>query len=126
MNTLKSTGSRALLLASVLAAFAVRAESSPAVHDVEATQSRVRSVLEGTRSENNFTSSSVAAARTADIQEGIRQVLLGNNGSRADDHRSNAASSVTASVGTQTGGNGQGSDATQRLAQRLVLGRAAP
>jgi hypothetical protein len=121
MNTLKSTGSRALLLASVLAAFAVRAESSPAVHDVDATQSRVRSVLEGTRSENNFTSSSVAADRAADIQEGIRQVLLGDNGSR-----SNAASSVTASVGTQTGGNGQGSDATQRLTQRLVLGRAAP
>jgi hypothetical protein len=117
MSTFKSNNSRALLLASMLAVFAVSAEASPAMNDVDATQSHVRAVLEGTRSDTNFTSVSGGPSRGADIQEGVRQVLLGSTGSRADGHRSSVASSAVS-----TAGNRQGSDETQKVVQRLVLG----
>jgi hypothetical protein len=112
MNTLKSNYTRSLLIASVFAAFAVNAQASEVAGTASDTQSQVRSVLEGTRSNINFGELRVSgtSARGADTQESTREVLLGTQHFNPGTHV----------VAVQKGG-----DDVQKLTQRVVLGRAA-
>jgi len=124
MNTLKSINTRKLLLVPMFAAFAVYAQASHAADSSGDTQSQVRAVLEGSRSQIDASRPAAigAPSRVADIQENTRKVLLGANGSSAGvQGKSTATSSVASSASNRRGGG----DDVQKQTQRVVFGRAA-
>jgi hypothetical protein len=124
MNTLKSINTRKLLLVPVFAAFAAYAQASQAADSFSDTQSQVRAVLEGSRSQIDSGRPAVigAPSRVADIHESTRQVLLGANSSSAGvQGQSTATSSARSSASNRNGGG----DEVQKQTQRVVFGRAA-
>ncbi|MBV8804430.1 MAG: hypothetical protein JO042_05270 [Sinobacteraceae bacterium] len=114
---------RKLLLAPLVAAFAISAQVGYAADTAGDTQSQVRSVLLGTHTYRNLDAAKVSAAsaRVTDIQENARQVLLGERKSDLGGNRYSVASGADSPIGS----NGHSSREARELTQRVVLGRVA-
>jgi hypothetical protein len=120
MNTLQLSNTRKWLLVPAFAAFAAYAQVSEAADSFGDTQNQVRAVLEGRLSLDSGRPTAMRApARVTDVQENMRQILMGSSKSNAGVRLTDNGSSATV-----RGGHGDGD--MQRQAQRAVLGRAGP
>ena len=126
MNTLQSINTRKWLLVPVFAAFAAYAQASQAADGSGDTQSQVRAVLEGARSQIGSMRPAIigAPSAVADIQRSTRQILLGTTSSIAGVRVPDSAPTSIASAGPSAS-NRHGSEDVRRQAQRVALGRAA-
>ena len=123
MNTLKSSRTSKIVLASLLAAFAAQAEAAQPAGTAADTQSRVQAVLTGVAAGTSPSELLVssAVAPTGDFQESVRRVVVGGNRAPAGDIGVRSSTVSQAAVGS----NGQSNSGTQTLTQRVLLGRAA-
>ena len=118
MNTLQLSNTRKWLLVPVFAAFAAYAQVSEAADSFGDTQNQVRAVLEGRLYlDSGRPTATRAPARVTDVQESMRQILMGGS-------KSNAGARLTHSGSTATVRAGHGDGDMQRQTQRAVLGRA--
>jgi hypothetical protein len=112
---------RKLLLAPLVAAFAISAQVAPAADTAADTQTQVRSILLGTHLDTDAPKVSAVSARVIDTQENARQILLGERNGDLGGARYSAASGGD----SPTGSNGHSSSEARELTQRVVLGRVA-
>jgi hypothetical protein len=121
MNTSKTPRTQKLLIVSLFAAFAAQTFTSQAAETVSDTQTRVRSVLEGTHVVTSDLRISSTPARSADIQENARRIL---SGSKSFTPKTGGGTIEEASAAKSVGSNGHSSSEAQTLTQRVVMGRS--